>query len=216
MEGLRHVLAFPMYGAAAWLAWVFVQQTGTEGQGLLFCAGVALAFALFLFGGAQRRQAEGAAGVVMGLLLAGVFTAAAVFIAAVAASQPPEGEGRPASAADRALSAEPYSPERLAELRGQGRQVFVNFTAAWCVTCKVNERTSLSQPEVKAAFAHTHTAYLVGDWTRRDALIARTLAEHGRAGVPLYLLYRPGQAEPEVLPQLLTADGVAKALEGAR
>jgi thiol:disulfide interchange protein len=72
---------------------------------------------------------------------------------------------------------------------------------------------ALSQPEVKQAFQRTRTAYLVGDWTKRDPAIARTLAEHGRAGVPLYLLYRPGAAEPEVLPQLLTPDVVKAALE---
>jgi thiol:disulfide interchange protein DsbD len=110
--------------------------------------------------------------------------------------------------------AEPYTAQTLAELRGQGRQVFVNFTAAWCVTCKVNEATTLSQPAVKAAFERTHTAYLVGDWTRRDAVIARTLAEQGRAGVPLYLVYRPGAAEPKVLPQVLTPGLVIDALDG--
>ncbi len=211
MEGLRHVLAFPMYGAAAWLAWVFVQQTNANGLGYLFAAALALGFALYLFGGAQRRQAEGSGGL-LGLLGAGLFVAGAVFLAAMAANVGSGGETANATETDRALSAEPYTPEKLAELRAQGRPVFVNFTAAWCVTCKVNEATTLSQPEVKAAFARTHTAYLVGDWTRRDASIAKTLAEHGRAGVPLYLVYRPGATEPQVLPQLLTPGVVEKAL----
>jgi thiol:disulfide interchange protein DsbD len=170
---------------------------------------VALAFALYLFGGAQRREAAGA-GAIVALLGAGVFVAASAFLAAQAASGPAEGGSGPS---ERALAAEPYSPERLAELRAQDRQVFVNFTAAWCVTCKVNERVALSRPEVRQAFASTRTAYLVGDWTRRDPVIARTLAEHGRAGVPLYLVYRPGAAEPEVLPQILTPDVVKRALE---
>ena len=90
MEGLRHVLAFPMYGAAAWLAWVFVQQTGAEGLGLLFAAGVALAFALYLFGGAQRREAAGA-GALVALLGAGVFVTASIFLAALAANGPTDG-----------------------------------------------------------------------------------------------------------------------------
>lgn len=215
MEGLRHVLAFPMYGAAAWLTWVFVQQTDPAALGLLFAAGVALAFALYLFGGAQRRETAGA-GALAGLLGAGVFVTAAIFLAALAANGPANGpaDGGAAavSAGERALAAEPYSPGRLADLRAQNRQVFVNFTAAWCVTCQVNERVALSQPEVQQAFSSTRTAYLVGDWTRRDPVIAHTLAEHGRAGVPLYLLYRPGAAEPEVLPQLLTPDAVKRAL----
>ena len=211
MEGLRHVLAFPMYGAAAWLAWVFVQQTNAEGQGYLFSAALALGFALYLFGAAQRRQAEGSGGL-LGLLTAGLFVAGSVFLAGMAANVGSAGGATAETETDRALSAEPYTPEKLAELRSEGRPVFVNFTAAWCVTCKVNEATTLSQAEVRAAFARTHTAYLVGDWTRRDAAIAKTLAEHGRAGVPLYLLYRPGVAEPRVLPQLLTPGVVVKAL----
>jgi thiol:disulfide interchange protein DsbD len=201
MEGLRHVLAFPMYGAAAWLAWVFIQLTNVNALGYLFAAALALGFALYLFGGAQRRQAEGEAGV-FGLLGAGLFVAGAVFLAAMAPTAPAGEEG-----------AEAYSSDKLAELRAEGRPVFVNFTAAWCVTCKVNEATTLSQPAVKAAMARTHTVYLVGDWTHRDAVIARTLADHGRAGVPLYLVYRPGAAEPKVLPQVLTTGIVVDALE---
>ena len=156
MEGLRKVLAFPMYGAAAWLAWVFVQQTGAEGLGLLFAAGVALAFALYLFGGAQRREAAGA-GALVALLGAGVFVTASVFLAALAANAAPDGGGAAAAATERALAAEPYSPERLAELRAQDRPVFVNFTAAWCVTCKVNERVALSHARGAAGVPeHAH------------------------------------------------------------
>ncbi len=212
METLRRLLAFPMYGAAAWLTWVFVQQTGAEALGLFFAAAVCLAFALHLFGGAQHNQAAGRSSMV-GLVFAGLAVAGAVFLTATAATLPPE-TGAASTQVDRALKAEPFTPERLAELRSQGKPVFVNLTAAWCVTCKVNERVALSQPEVAQAFAKTGTAYLVGDWTRRDATIAKTLAEHGRAGVPLYLLYRPGASEPVVLPQLLTAGTVVGALTG--
>jgi thiol:disulfide interchange protein DsbD len=210
METLRRLLAFPMYGAAAWLTWVFVQQTGAEALGLFFAAAVCLAFALHLFGGAQHNQALGK-GSVVGLLFAGLAVTGAVFLTAVAATLPPE-TGAASTQVDRALKAEPFTPARLAELRSQGKPVFVNLTAAWCVTCKVNERVALSQPEVAQAFARTGTAYLVGDWTRRDAAIAKTLSDHGRAGVPLYLLYRPGASEPVVLPQLLTAGTVVGAL----
>jgi thiol:disulfide interchange protein DsbD len=91
----------------------------------------------------------------------------------------------------------------------------VNFTADWCVTCKVNERAALASDGVAGAFRESGVVYLKGDWTRRDAVIAASLAEHGRSGVPLYLLYRPGAATPEVLPQLLTEGAVVSALRAA-
>ena len=93
--------------------------------------------------------------------------------------------------------------------------MFVNFTADWCVTCKVNERMALSSAKVRRAFERTGVVYLKGDWTSRDPVIAAALAEHGRAGVPLYLLYAPGAAEPRILPQLLTEGAVIRAIEDA-
>ena len=182
-----------------------------EGLGLLFAAGVALAFALYLFGGAQRREAAGA-GAVLALLGAGLVVTASIFLAALAATGPADG-GAAAAATERALAAEPYAPERLAALRAQNRPVFVNFTAAWCVTCKVNERVALSQPEVRQAFRAPTRPIWSATGRGGTRVIARALAEHGRAGVPLYLVYRPGAAEPEVLPQILTPDVVKRALQ---
>ncbi|MEO8811553.1 MAG: thioredoxin family protein, partial [Caulobacteraceae bacterium] len=91
----------------------------------------------------------------------------------------------------------------------------VNFTAAWCVTCEVNERVAFSSPRVARAFRRTGAAYLVADWTNRDATIAKALAAEGRIGVPLYLLYPSGAGEPAILPQILTPEAVAGALETA-
>ena len=96
------------------------------------------------------------------------------------------------------------------------RSVLVNFTADWCVTCKINERTSLTSPEVARAMERTRTVYLVADWTRRDDAITAELQRRGRSGVPLYLVYMPGQAEPRILPQLLTAGVIVDALKDAR
>ena len=93
--------------------------------------------------------------------------------------------------------------------------MFVNFTADWCVTCKVNERVALSDRRVAEAFRRTGAVHLTADWTARDAVIARALAEQGRSGVPLYLLYPAGGGAPVVLPQLLTPGAVARALETA-
>lgn len=112
-----------------------------------------------------------------------------------------------------ALPSQAWSPQAVRAALAQGRPVLVNFTADWCVTCKINERTALSSPRLAQAMQRANAVYLVGDWTRRDDAITRELERHGRSGVPLYLLYRPGQAEPRILPQLLTDGLVIEALE---
>jgi thiol:disulfide interchange protein len=209
MEMLKQLLAFPMYAAAAWLAWVFAQQTGSTALGLLFGACVLLALAFFLLGQAQAAQANDRPSLA-GFLAALVAVLIAGFLAANAAAAPPPA---PAAAKGPAgLEAEPWSPERLAALRAEGRPVFVNFTAAWCVTCQVNEGAAMEGERVRAAFKASNAAYLVADWTRRDPVIAAELAAHGRAGVPLYLVYPAGVDEPVILPQLLSEDVVVRAL----
>jgi thiol:disulfide interchange protein len=99
---------------------------------------------------------------------------------------------------------EPFSAARLATLRNEGRPVFVNMTAAWCVTCLVNERLALAPAAVQRSFASHNVAYLKGDWTRGDPEITAFLRSHARDGVPLYVLYPPSPAMPAVLPQILT------------
>jgi len=210
MDVLKKALAFPMYGAAAWLVWVLSLQAGPMGLARLLAAAVVLGAAAWLFGLAQRREPSG------GLKAAGGALAAVALAAAVLPAY-----GAPATATDGAASAEaelpyePYSPERLAELRASGTPVFVNFTAAWCVTCQVNEQVALARQGVAQALADSGAVYLKGDWTRKDEVIAAELARHGRAGVPLYLVYDAAGSEPEVLPQLLTEGVVIRALEAA-
>ena len=215
MERLKGLLAFPMYATALWLAWVFSRQTGAEALGLLFGSGVLLSLGLWLVGGAQAERGLGRRGVVhltagaIALLLA-VATGwlAAVMPAEIAVTHPGDAPAGPASA--------PWSTAAVAAARAEGRPVLVNFTADWCVTCKINERTSLGTAGVKAAMERANAVYLVGDWTRRDDAITAELQRHGRSGVPLYLLYAPGAAEPRVLPQLLTEGVVVEALGDMR
>jgi thiol:disulfide interchange protein DsbD len=107
---------------------------------------------------------------------------------------------------------ERFSQQRLDQLLASDRPVFVNMTAAWCITCLVNEQTSLANAQVKAAFARKNVAYLKGDWTNRDPEISRVLERHGRSGVPLYLLFAGG-SEPVVLPQILTPATVLEQID---
>ena len=108
-----------------------------------------------------------------------------------------------------------WSPEKVSELRADGKSVFIDFTAAWCVTCQANKKAVLDRSEVRQIFAETNTAFLVADWTNKNDTIKDELERHGRAGVPLYLLYPPGNADvkPEILPQILTPAIVESALK---
>ena len=205
MEGFRQLLAFPLYLTVVWLLWVYGEQTSPLGMAWLLAALTALAFALWLLG---RRPAMRSPKL---RATAAMVAAAALVLALVMPLSAPA----PAAAGTRPMSdahAEPWSEQRLAELRAAGRPVLVNMTAAWCITCLANERVALSTDTVREALAAHDVAYLKGDWTRNDEAITRYLERYGRNGVPLYVLYPPGGGTPRVLPQLLTADGVAAAI----
>jgi len=212
MDTFKHVLAFPMYAAAAWLVWVLAQQTDSEGLARVLAAGVLLALCVWLFGFAQRRRASGGRGFVTGGLAAVTLVAG---VAAVAQPFAPHSAPGTMVTSAGAVTAEPWSPGKVAELQAAGRPIFVNFTAAWCVTCQVNERGAFSSPAVAKAFATTGAAYLVADWTNRDAAIASALADQGRIGVPLYLVYDAAGGAPHILPQLLPPATVVAALDHA-
>ena len=195
MDVLRGALAFPMYGAAAWLVWVVSLQAGSDGvlataAGLVLVALAAWSLGLAQAAGGHGRRLGG--GVALAAVLGAVAILAGIGTAPAA----------PAQAA--AEGTERFSAARLAALREEGRPVFVNMTAAWCVTCLVNERVALSPASVRRAFADHQVAYLKGDWTRGDPEITAFLRGHARDGVPLYVLYPPGLAAPSVLPQILT------------
>ena len=213
MEGLKKILAFPMYGAAAWLLYVLTVQAGTTAMAAVLAAAVVLALAAWLYGAGQRAQMSGKRP-----LAAWGFSAVAAVVAIACAVEGVQAGAAPAQAASGSsagLPEEPYSADRLAALQAQGRPVFVDFTAAWCITCQVNEKTSLTTKDVLDAFSRTHAVYLKADWTRRDAEIAQTLQAHGRAGVPLYLVYGKGGGDPVTLPQILTSGTVVAALNKA-
>jgi thiol:disulfide interchange protein DsbD len=214
MDAFKKALAFPMYAAAAWLAWVLTVQGGASALAQLLAAAVVLALAAWLGGAAQRRRAAGRGAAALGGVAAALAAAALAAGATIpaAAARPAALQG-PESAA---LDERAYSPAALAALRAQGTPVFVNYTAAWCVSCQVNDRVALSTRRVAEAFRRQGVAYLKADWTRRDPVIAADLARFGRAGVPLYLLYPADGRAPLVLPPILTEGAVLEALAKSR
>ncbi|MDP4024248.1 protein-disulfide reductase DsbD family protein [Methylobacterium sp. NEAU 140] len=204
METLKQVLAFPVYATVAWLVWVLAQQVDPRGLLIALFGLVGVGFAAWAW---ERGRAAGASGRV------GQAAALAALLAVgVAASglQTGRAAGPALAAAD---GIEPYTQARLDALVAEGRPVFVNLTAAWCITCAVNETTSLSTKAVRNAMRARGVTYLKGDWTNADPEITRLLERYGRSGVPLYLLYAGGGAPPQVLPQILTEGTVLAALD---
>lgn len=216
MVRLRQFLAFPMFLTATWLVWVLAIQAGPDAVALALALMVAIGFFIWLWrmaaGGGRRLR--GAAAVMTLLLLGGALHFGQ------GAFQTDRGDGNaghgPAegSLAER-LGVEAWSPVRLAELRAEGRPVFVYFTAAWCITCKVNERVAMDDADVISHIRKNEIAVLEADWTNDDETIARELARFGRSGVPLYLFYPSGGGEPVLLPQVLTPSNLVEAFEQA-
>jgi thiol:disulfide interchange protein/DsbC/DsbD-like thiol-disulfide interchange protein len=193
MDRVKQVLAFPMFAAAIWLGYVLTQQGGAMAVAALLGVATALAFALM-----AARWGR----IWLGL---GVIVLA---LTAIWAWSPITTQRAPAE-----QSAEAWSPARVEALRAEGRGVFVNFTAAWCVTCQVNDAVAIQRPAVVQAFADENIAYLEADWTNRNEEIATALEAHGRAGVPLYLYYPPN-GEAVVLPQVLSEDLILRTISG--
>jgi thiol:disulfide interchange protein DsbD len=208
MEVLKQVLAFPLYGTVAWLVWVLIQETGPEGSLAALFGLVLVGFAVWVYG-RTRLSAPAARRLGSGLALAGF--AAAVVLAVLIPRGPPPADARAAAAARDGLPYQPFSEARLTALTAEHKPVFVNLTAAWCLTCIVNERATLDRAAVRDAFAARGIVALKGDWTRQDPEIAQFLQSFGRSGVPLYLLY-DGKGAATVLPQILTATAVIEAV----
>ncbi len=201
METFKQVMAFPMYGAAVWLLWVLGLQAGNDAVAAALAGMILIAFACWLAGQSRAFKSVGrrvAAGFSV-LALVGALAAGIVV-------QQADGTAPQAQMAAGKIPFEPYSPARFDALRAEGKPVFLNFTAAWCITCLVNERVALNQGSVSEAFADANIVYLKGDWTRQDAAITAKLSEFNRNGVPLYVFYPAGrESRPVILPQILTA-----------
>ena len=206
MERVRQFLAFPMYASAVWMVWVLIQQTGADGVIYALGGMILIAFAIWLL---RLGNQGGTASSIGGWLRRGL-AAAAVLLAFAAAFKIEDSPATAASASGGPATGvsfdgwDHYSRARMTEAAAAGKPVFVDFTAAWCITCLVNERVALETTATRKAFEQAGAVKLKGDWTNRDPEITSLLKELGRAGVPLYLYWAPGADRPKILPQVLT------------
>jgi thiol:disulfide interchange protein DsbD len=203
MNTFKKILSIPMFAAVLWLAWVAYRLSGSSAIWILLVGGANLAAGLFIYGRSQQafpQKAELRWGGLALVLLAAVIPATALKTASTElVSDHP----------DRL----PWSEEEVARQLAAGHTVFIDFTAAWCLTCQVNERVTLSHPDVQAAFRANNTAFLVADWTRRDPAITSALHKYGREGVPTYVILRPSpNSTPQLLPEIITPSIVLKSL----
>lgn len=202
MDTFKKFMAFPMFGTAVWLLWVLGQQTGIDGAGALLALLVVLALVLWALGLTGRTR----------IVLASFSIAAGALLAsAIGPNVIKMAEAATPVAETPGARWQPWSAERVQTALGAGQPVFVDFTAAWCVTCQYNKKTTLASAEVLSAMDAAKVQTFRADWTRRDAAITAELQKLGRSGVPVYVLQAPGQA-PVVFSEILSATEVKDAL----
>jgi thiol:disulfide interchange protein len=203
MEVLRQAISVPIFATVIWLAWVITQAYGAAMLAALLAGFLLLAIAGWFLGRwpAQRWATAVAIVIALGVVTAGV-------LAPRKLSAGPE----TLASAQNKIGWEPWSADAVTRYEAQGRPVFVDFTASWCLSCQVNERVALTQSEVRKAFADANVVLLRADWTRHDEAITQTLTALGRSGVPTYALYVPGENNPRLLPEVLTPGIVTNAL----
>ncbi len=205
MEHLKRAVSVPIFLAVIWMAWVFAQVAGSNGVAALLAGLLMTAIAGWVLGRWPAKRFSTVAAIVL--------LAMAIALPCLVATTLPARATTSVSSA-RTAAWQPFSPGRLAALRAQGKPVFVDFSAAWCLSCQVNERVVLDRPDVEEAFRRSGVVMLRADWTNRDDTITAALSQFGRSGVPTYALYSGGpQSAPTLLPEVLTTGIVLDALK---
>jgi thiol:disulfide interchange protein/DsbC/DsbD-like thiol-disulfide interchange protein len=228
MVGFKQLMGFPMLLAAAWLIWVLSSIQGVDAVLYALVAAITLAWVLWIYGWALQQRRLGFGG------LTGLILALAVLIFAsvrattdspTSAVVSPVSALQPADEVKGALTQEiepgrgagpliwtPWTPGLAERLQAEGQTVFVDFTASWCITCQANKIRVLNSETIAAAFQSAGVRALRADWTKRDPAIAKEIERHGKSGIPLYLVYRPGQTSPMILSEWLSEDEVLRAI----
>jgi thiol:disulfide interchange protein len=213
MGHFKTVMAFPMFATVIWLVWVVGHQTGVDGAAGLLGVLLALAFLVWAVGSPQlsTRARRGFAAVAMACVGLTLAWAAPSLTGAMTSSAQ---DSSTAAGMGNDAGWGPWSENRVRTALDAQQPVFVDFTAAWCVTCQFNKRTVLNQPEVLADMQAKRVILLRADWTRKDSAITAELARMGRNGVPVYALHVPGEAQPRLLGEILSVQHVRDALKG--
>jgi len=208
LDGFRKLMAVPMFLTAIALLWLLNNQVSGNMLGLLMLLTFVMVAALWWFGmGQQKNRARG------GLTMAALCAVLIIGFVMIPGSLLQKGEGEQAVLAGGMLQAEKFDEAKLTRLREDGKPVFAYFTADWCITCKANEAGALNRRETAKAFDAAKVNVMIGDWTNPDPVISRFLTRHGRAGVPLYIYYAPGE-KPRILPQILTVSMLTDMVSG--
>jgi thiol:disulfide interchange protein DsbD len=214
MQTFRQAMAFPMFATVIWLLWVLGQQTGIDGASSLLALLLTVAWLVWALGLSGRTR-----WVLSGLALVALLWLGSSWLPLALREAPadqPSATARETNQAAAGANASTWQPWSEAALQAQlaaGRPVFVDFTAAWCVTCQYNKKTTLADARVLADFAARQVVLMRADWTRRDPAITQALTALGRSGVPVYALYAPGRA-PVLLSELPSVTEVQTALQG--
>jgi thiol:disulfide interchange protein DsbD len=200
MDAFRKLMAFPMFATVAWLVWVLGQQSGIDGAGALLALLVAFSAVIWSFTLSGRTR----------IVMASILIAIGIWsVWAIGPNVVKPGDVLPSQTSGGRWQA--WSPDRVTQLMAAGQPVFVDFTAAWCVTCQYNKKTTLADAGLLAELDAKKVVMLRADWTRRDPAITAALAQLGRNGVPVYVFYKSRQP-PIVLTEILSVQEVRDAL----
>jgi thiol:disulfide interchange protein len=212
METFKQAMAFPLFATAIWLIWVFGQQAGVNGLTRLLIGLLLLSIGIWIIHRWKAIQIGNIARI-LSRSIAILFIVGGFLFSAASPALFVNGEDGATTVDGYGIEWEPFTTQLVNDYREQGKNVFIDFTAAWCITCKANERVIFSSERVKNRFEELDFIMVKADWTNRNPEITRALESYGRNGVPLYVIYNDNLSEPMILPELLTPGIVLDALD---